>query len=107
MVDNTETRGDAMTETVVTTVDSTVVTLNDIIAPVVVTESSVVTIEAGTPTVILAGAMGPPGASSLNSLSDVDTAQLQDGGVLVYKVDTQRWTATNTLERQILEGGQF
>lgn len=66
-----------------------------------------VTIEAGTPAVIVSGLMGPPGASEISALKDVDTTQLQDGGILVYQQATQKWTATNTLERQILEGGQF
>lgn len=66
-----------------------------------------VTVDTGVPAVIVSGLMGPPGAASLTGLTDVDTNALQDGGVLVYQQATQKWTATNTLERQILEGGQF
>ena len=75
--------------------------------PVIVTDTNTVTVEVGTPTIVLAGAMGPPGASSLTNMEDVDASNLQDGGILVYAQATQRWTATNTLEQQILEGGQF
>lgn len=73
----------------------------------VATDMQSVTVEVGTPAVVVTGLMGPPGASSLTGLTDVDTNALQDGGVLVYQQATQKWTATNTLERQILEGGQF
>lgn len=87
--------------------NGTVVLQDQTAIPVVVTDTNTVTIEVGTPTVVLAGAMGPPGASELGSMADVDVTNLQDGGILVYAQATQRWTATNTLERQILEGGQF
>lgn len=87
--------------------NGTVVTQDQVTQPVVVTESNTVTVEVGTPTVVLAGAIGPPGASALADMSDVDVTNLQDGGILIYAQATQRWTATNTLEQQILEGGQF
>lgn len=87
--------------------NGTVVVQDNVAVPVVVTETSTVTVEVGTPTVVLAGAMGPPGASELASLGDVDATNLQDGGILVYTQATQRWTATTTLEKQVLEGGQF
>lgn len=87
--------------------NGTVVLQDQTAIPVVVTDTNTVTIEVGTPTVVLAGAMGPPGASELSAIADVDVTNLQDGGILVYAQATQRWTATNTLERQILEGGQF
>ena len=93
--------------TVVIEQNGTVVTQDQTTQPVIVTDSSTITIEVGTPTIVLAGAMGPPGASDLTGMADVDTTNLQDGGILVYTQATQRWTATNTLERQILEGGQF
>lgn len=46
-------------------------------------------------------------ADSINSLSDVDLTDLRDGAVLVYKADTAKWRATDTLEQQIVEGGHF
>jgi hypothetical protein len=58
-------------------------------------------------TVIVTGMMPPPVASSITNSVDVDLQQLQDGGVLVYNSTTQRWTATNLLDRQIIESGQF
>ena len=57
---------------------------------------------------IVTGIMGPPGTNgSITNASDVDTTQLTDGAVLVYKADTSIWRATNKLDNQILEAGQF
>jgi len=58
-------------------------------------------------TVVVTGMMPPPATSSIVNSADVDLTQLQDGGVLVYNSSTQKWTATNLLEKQILEAGQF
>ena len=75
--------------------------------PVVVPSETTVVVEVGTPTVVVTGLMGPPGSSELRLLTDVDMGQVQDGGVLVYRQATQRWAATNTLDSQLLDGGQF
>lgn len=57
--------------------------------------------------IITSGMMPPPVANSLTNSLDVDVSQLQDGGVLVYNTSTNKWTATNLLDRQIFEAGQF
>jgi hypothetical protein len=56
---------------------------------------------------IVTGMLGPPGVTTLSNASDVDTTQLTDGALLVYKADTAIWRATNKLDNQILEAGQF
>lgn len=38
---------------------------------------------------------------------DVDVSNLQDGSVLVYSTNSLKWTATNLLDKQIIEAGQF
>lgn len=43
----------------------------------------------------------------LSDLSDVDLAQKTDGSVLVYNQSNEKWRATRTLEKQILNGGNF
>ena len=95
-----------MSEIVPDTHNSVVVT-QDTIQAAVVHSGDTVAVDSGTAVVVVTGLMGPPGAADLSGLKDVDTSQLQDGGVLVYAQATQKWIATNTLERQILEGGQF
>lgn len=56
---------------------------------------------------IVTGILGPPGVTTLSNASDVDKTQLTDGALLVYKADTAVWRATNKLDNQILEAGQF
>jgi hypothetical protein len=76
---------------------------------VVVTDksSTVVVADPSNTRVITAGLMPPSIVSSITNSVDIDTTQLQDGGVLVYNSTTQKWTATNTFEKQIFEAGQF
>lgn len=57
--------------------------------------------------IITSGMMPPPAVNSLMNSSDIDTSNLQDGGVLVYNTQTNKWTATNLLDKQIFEAGQF
>ena len=57
--------------------------------------------------IITSGMLPPPAVNSLMASSDVDISQLQDGGVLVYNTATNMWTATNLLDKQIFEAGQF
>ncbi len=43
----------------------------------------------------------------LGDLLDVDLTNLEDGSVLVYKANTEKWTATKKLEQQYINAGQF
>lgn len=45
--------------------------------------------------------------TSMRNLTDVDSSQLADGSVLVYNNGLQKWETINTLEKQIMEGGNF
>lgn len=49
----------------------------------------------------------PAVVESISQISDVDTSELNNGAVLVYKTTTNKWTSTTTLEAQNLEGGEF
>lgn len=57
--------------------------------------------------IITSGMMPPPAVNSIMASGDVDISGLQDGGVLVYNTSTNKWTATNLLDKQIFEAGQF
>lgn len=57
--------------------------------------------------VITAGLLPPNLAASISNSTDIDIAQLQDGGILVYDSTAQKWVATNLLDKQIFEAGQF
>lgn len=45
--------------------------------------------------------------NKLSDLSDVDLSQKTDGSVLVYDQSNEKWAATKTLEKQIINGGNF
>jgi hypothetical protein len=83
------------------------VIVSDMSSVVVDTTANPIVVDRKEPVVILAGQMGPAGRSELSQMNDVDMTGLRDGGVLIYQQSNQKWTATNTLEKQILEGGQF
>ena len=53
------------------------------------------------------GPPGPAGIQNISQASDVDASNLQDGSMLIYKGDTQKFTATKALGDQIIEGGHF
>lgn len=60
--------------------------------------------------VVTVGIQGPTGATGVTSVSaasDVDVTNLKDGSVLVYSAQDSKWTATDKLEKQILDAGQF
>ena len=44
---------------------------------------------------------------SLANMSDVDATNLENGSVLVYKTNTNKWTSTRLLDQQFMEGGEF
>lgn len=47
------------------------------------------------------------GAFITDNLGDVDASAKTEGSVLVYKSSTQKWTATNDLEDQNINGGSY
>lgn len=58
-------------------------------------------------TVITSASSAPPSVGNLTTSTDVDITNLQDGGILVYNSSTNKWTASNLLEKQIFEAGQY
>lgn len=54
-----------------------------------------------------AGPQGPVGDSTVTNAIDVDASALNNGSVLVYKTQTNKWTATTILDAQNMEGGEF
>jgi hypothetical protein len=59
--------------------------------------------------VVSVGIQGPSGSTAfkINEAQDMNITDIRDGSVLVYKSVTQKWTATQTLETQFIEGGQY
>jgi len=47
------------------------------------------------------------GAFTIDNLGGVDTTSKQDGSVLVYNASTTKFEATTTLDKQLINGGNF
>lgn len=71
----------------------------------------VAVIDFGTTTDATVTSVGIQGISaadaSLSALGDVDATSLQNGSILVYKTDTNKWTSTTRLNAQDIEAGEF
>lgn len=44
---------------------------------------------------------------TLSQVADVDASNVNEGSILVYKLNTQKWTSTTTLDAQNMEGGHY
>lgn len=49
----------------------------------------------------------PAVLESLSDVANVDTSNLVNGSVLVYKTATNKWTSTILLHHQDIEAGEF
>ena len=43
----------------------------------------------------------------LEQFTNIDSSNLENGSVLVYKETTENWTATRDLDQQNVDGGEF
>lgn len=60
--------------------------------------------------VVSAGIQGPAGATGVTPISqapDVDLTTLENGSVLVYLTDSEKWTSTRLLSQQVVEAGEY
>lgn len=54
------------------------------------------------------GPQGPPGSQQpISTAPDVDLTNLQDGSLLIYSTQEQKWVANTQLTNQSLESGQY
>jgi hypothetical protein len=74
---------------------------------IVTDKNNTVVVDTQQPRVVISGMIGPTGVTTFAGLMDIDLNQLAAGSVLVYNAGSEKWTATNTLEQQIVESGQF
>jgi hypothetical protein len=49
----------------------------------------------------------PSVVESISQIGDVDTSNLANGSVLVYKSNTNKWVSTTLLDQQHVEAGEF
>ena len=61
----------------------------------------------GVSQVVSVGVQGPSGPNSVALANDVDTSDLQNGSILVYKTQTSKWTSTTILDSQNVEAGEY
>lgn len=76
----------------------------------VILQESTIVVNTETSGVVVTGIMGPPGIDGiirLNDLIDVDKTGLIDGATLVYNSTVEKWEATEKLNKQAIECGEF
>ena len=61
----------------------------------------------GTTIVTGSSLTNPQSVESLSAIGNVDTTTLNNGAVLVYKTNTNKWTSTTILDAQDVTGGQY
>lgn len=66
-----------------------------------------VVVQTPTGRVIVTGQLGPKATASITGANDIDLSLLVDGATLVYSEQSEKWHATNLLEKQVMEGGQY
>jgi hypothetical protein len=73
--------------------------------------NTIVTTEDAIFEVITVGEQGPAGATgastNLSSAPDLDLSNLQDGSLLIYSQQQQKWVADTQLTNQNLESGHY
>ena len=74
---------------------------------VIIEKKEPVVVSSQSQTKVVVGGMIGPTVTTLKGLADLDLTQLAAGSLLVYNAGTEKWTATNRLEQQIFESGQF
>jgi hypothetical protein len=61
----------------------------------------------GVSQVVSVGIQGPSGPNTITNATDIDSTNLQNGSVLVYKTSTNKWTSTTILDSQNVEAGEY
>lgn len=57
--------------------------------------------------VVSVGIQGPSGVTTISDARDVDATLLENGSVLVYNIDSLKWTSTKKLDQQVMEAGEY
>ena len=83
--------------------------MTDTIAIVEPDEALQVAVSEGVLTLSSSGLSNPAVVESMSNIADVDvtTNGKVNGSILVYRTNTNKWTASTTLDAQNMEGGEF
>ena len=81
----------------------------DIVAVVTPDQALSVAVSEGVLTLSSTNLAAPAVVESMSNIADVDvtTNGKINGSILVYKTNTNKWTASTTLDAQNMEGGEF
>jgi hypothetical protein len=80
---------------------------NEIVATVTSDDDVVVSVQTTANNTAVSDLYNPLYVPQLGGIGDVDTSQLTNGSVLVYKTNTNKWTSTINLDAQDMDGGEF
>ena len=81
----------------------------DTIAVVTPDQALSVAVSEGVLTLSSTNLAAPAVVESMSNIADVDVTTFGkvNGSILVYKTNTNKWTASTTLDAQNMEGGEF
>jgi hypothetical protein len=81
----------------------------DTVAVVTPDQALSVAVSEGVLTLSQTNLAAPAVVESISNIADVDitTYGKVNGSILVYKTNTNKWTASTTLDAQNMEGGEF
>ena len=74
---------------------------------VIIEKKEPVVVSSQSQTKVVVGGMIGPTVTTIKGLADLDLTQLAAGSLLVYNAGTEKWHATNMLDQQVFEAGQF
>jgi hypothetical protein len=83
--------------------------MTDTVAIVTPDQALSVAVSEGVLTLSSTNLAAPAVVESMSNIADVDvtTNGKVNGSILVYKTNTNKWTASTTLDAQNMEGGEF
>jgi hypothetical protein len=83
--------------------------MTDTVAIVTPDQALSVAVSEGVLTLSSTNLAAPAVVESISNIADVDvtTNGKINGSILVYKTNTNKWTASTTLDAQNMEGGEF
>ena len=83
--------------------------MTDTVAVVTPEQALSVAVSEGVLTLSSTNLAAPAVVESISDIADVDvtTNGKVNGSILVYKTNTNKWTASTTLDAQNMEGGEF
>jgi hypothetical protein len=86
---------------------TTEIIITEVNNAVIIERKEPVVVSSQSQTKIVVGGMIGPHVTTLKGLSDLDLTDLAAGSLLVYNAGTEKWTATNQLNQQSVDAGQF